>query len=79
MCLAMMRQLVIPSPNNLRPLFSERQQVQRLQKDEALAEAAAYTVKARGSSTWTTSDLHTATRNVVETVRAQRRRVFERL
>ena len=40
--------------------------MQRLQKDEALAEAAAYKVKARGSSTWTTSDLQTVLRNIVE-------------
>ena len=62
----MKRQLVIPSPNTRRPLFSTRQQVQRLQKDDALAEAAAYKVKARGSSTWTTSDLQTVLRNIVE-------------
>ena len=62
----MKRQLVTPSPNTRRPLFSTRQQVQRLQKDDALAEAAAYKVKARGSSTWTTSDLQTVLRNIVE-------------
>ena len=62
----MKRKLVTPSPNTRRPLFSKRQQVQRLQKDDALAEAAAYKVKARGSSTWTTSDLQTVLRNIVE-------------